>query len=318
MSSSGPFITTLSLRGLDNLHGPTLVNAITTSTLRSLTTIDLRGCRSLADQDICRLIEAAPRLQKLNLRGVQATSSAVVRCLARHAPELVELDIARCWDISLCDLTIWLRFMAPGQASALRVLRCGGIKGYSPTAQDFLPLVATRLANLQVLDLQWCSTLFDVDFEEFGKALLKGNAQPSRLTHLNLSSCASISTETLTHLAKRLPNLTHLELASLPQLFRDVQGRKQESALIDFLRSIPRLQRLDLEGTGISGNINDRVLDALTPARSQKGEILGRELVELRLGYATGITAEGVIRLIRGCDKLRILEVDVSELMISH
>ncbi|ORX38984.1 hypothetical protein BD324DRAFT_302513 [Kockovaella imperatae] len=309
ISAAGLCIRSLSLKGFDNLYGPTLINSITRSTLSSLQDIDLRGCHNLTDHDLCRLIVASPNLTKLNLRGVQATSTAVIRCLARHTRHLSSLDISRCWDVTLCDLAVWLKFMTDEQAAALQVLRVGGIRGYSPTAQDFLPLVASRFTNLRVLDLQACTTLSDADFEAFATSL-DARGGSCRLTHLNLSNCTSLSGEVFQHLTNRAPGLTHLELASLPLIFGDVEPRHAALPLINMLRTMPLLQRIDMEGTGISGCINDRVLDALTPPRSHRGEILGRDLTELRLGYAAGVTPEGLIRLVRGCGSLGVLELD--------
>ena len=313
VASTAPFISTLSLRGMDHLDGSVLIPAVCqASSLASLTSIDLRGCRSLVDQDICRLIKAAPNLTAVNLSGVQAASTAVVRTIAKHCQRIERIDISRCWDISLCDVAVWLRSISNEAASTLRVLKVGGIKGYSPTALDFLPLVASRLVNLESLDVQGCPTLFDTDFEAFARAI-DTHAVDCTLLHLNISNCSSLTNETLIHLKDRLPMLEKLEMASMSQIFGDQDHGREEKPLIEFLRSVPRLQRLDLEGTGTSGQLTDRTLSALTPARAQQGDVIGKEISELCIGYATGITADGLIRLIRGCDNLCVLEADVSD-----
>jgi len=85
-----------------------------------------------------------------------------------------------------------------------------------------------------------------------------------------------------------------------------------DKGLIRLLKSVPKLERLDLEGTGVFGGVTDDFLDAITPGRHERGEVVGKELVELRIGHAKDVTPEAMIRLVRGCSKLTVLEADVS------
>ena len=310
---SAPFISDLDLRGCDELGGAALLGAMARrSGLTSLTGIDLRGCHALVEQDVCRLIVAAPNLQSLNLRGVQAVSAEVMRTLAKSAEHLEELDISRCWDLSMCDLTLWVRTLTTSQAENTQVLRVGGIKGYSPTAAEFLPLVGERLVNLLCLDLNGSTTVFDSDLEGFARALAL-QPWPRPLSHLVLSGCSGITSSSLLLLAGKTPKLTRLELANLPDAFREHPS--DDFALAEMLRYLPQLQRLDLEGTGVFGGVTDRVLNVMTPVKGQRDETVGQELIELRIGYAKGVTPEGLVKLIRGCHRLRILEADVSDII---
>ena len=273
----------------------------------NLTALDLRGCKRLTSDDVVALLSSASNLQTVNFKGLQAVSSEVVRTLARSVKSLQSLDVSRCWNISLCDLVVFLKMISVPQASGLKVLRLAGIKGYGTTSGEFLPLVAERLINLETLDLLGCTHLFDTDFQQFAE-VLDNEGRVSPLSHLIISGCASLGFETFYHLAKRMPNLINLEAAGMPDAYGDRDADDQ--SLVKLLRSVTRLEKLDLEGTGLYGGVTDRVIDILTPAKGVQG-IVGRNLVELRIGFAREVTSEALIRLVRGCTKLRVLEADV-------
>ena len=312
LHSAQPFITSLSLRGMDNLAGSDLILGLSAEShpgsMRNLTNLDLRGCKRLTSHDIIAIISGAPKLQSANLKGLRSVSSEVMRTLARTARSLRELDVSRCWNISLCDLVVFIKMLHPSPASRFQALRLAGIKGYGTTSGEFLPLLAEQLINLETLDLSGCTHLFDSDFERFAAALnVRGRA--SRLRHLVISGCSSLTSGSFSHLARRVPDMTNLEAAGLHDMYKDRDA--DDHSLVDLLRSMPKLQRLDLEGTGTFGGITDRVLDILTPARGVDG-VVGRELVELRIGFALDVTPEALIRLVRGCTSLLVLEADVS------
>ena len=257
---------------MDNLDGSDLIASLArfnvqdgsstfTSQLHQLTTLDLRGCKRLTSDEVVFLISGAPNLQHVNLKGVQAVSSEVVRNLARTTKSLRSLDVSRCWNITLCDLVVFLKMMTPSQAAGMKVLRLAGIKGYGTTSGEFLPLVAERLVHLDMLDLQGCTHLFDSDFQRFAE-VLDSEGRVSTLKHLIISGCASLDPTTFEHLARRVPELVKLEAAGLPDAYRD--RRADDQSLVNLLRSVPKLERLDLEGTGLFGGVTDRVLDILT------------------------------------------------------
>lgn len=306
LASTQPFVTSLSLRGLDNLAGSDL--HVAGIRLDNLTELDLRGCKRLISDDVASLISSSPNLRTINVKGLQAVSSEVIRTIARTAKSLRSLDVSRCWNISLCDLVVFLKMISPSQAESLEVLRLGGIKGYGTTSGEFLPLVAERLVNLETLDLLGCTHLFDSDFKRFAD-VYDAAERVSTLRHLIISGCSSLGTDTFGYLARRLPDLVKLEAAGMPDAYRG--GDPDDRSLVNLLRSLPNLERVDLEGTGFHGGVTDRVLDVLTPAKGVNG-VVGSELVELHIGYAREVTPEALIRLLRGCHKLLILEADVS------
>jgi F-box/leucine-rich repeat protein 2/20 len=309
LTAAQPFMTSLSLRGMDNLIGADLIAtlAMPGSQLVNLSTIDLRGCKRLTSDEVAILLRAAPHLETVNLKGLQAVSSEVIRTLARTAKSLKSLDVSRCWNISLCDLVVFLKMIAPSQAAGLKVLRLAGIKGYGTTSGEFLPIAAERLVNLETLDLLGCTHLFDSDFHRFAQ-VLDAQGRVSTLKHLIISGCASLDAATFDHLARRMPELIHLEAAGMPDAYRD--RRVDDQSLVNLLRSVPKLERLDLEGTGLYGGVTDRVLDILTPTKGTDG-VVGRERVELHVGYAREVTSEALVRLVRGCSNLLVLEADV-------
>jgi len=148
VDSSRDFITELSLRGMDALCARDLMPAIVGSSATreapcgfpNLTSLDLRGCKSLDPETIQALICAAPKLRSINLKGVQAVTSEVVRELARSSQHLESLDVSRCWNISLCDICVFLRTVTKDQAASIKVLRVGGLKAYGTAAADFFAI----------------------------------------------------------------------------------------------------------------------------------------------------------------------------------
>lgn len=73
------------------------------------------------------------------------------------------------------------------------------------------------------------------------------------------------------------------------------------------------IRRIDLEG---ASEITDAVVGVLTPDDDgggvDEGGGTGMRLEHLVLSYAGRVTAEAMLRLVRGCKRLRVLEVDVS------
>lgn len=332
---SHPYIKSLSLRGMNSLSGHDLVTALIESDsmegmlsacftldslhqLSSLVQLDLRGCKRIWSGQLIAIVRQAPSLRHLNLKGVQGVSGELLRTLARSSNHLESLDVSRCWDISICDMAVFLKMISDVQAAKIQSLRVAGLKAYANAAR-FLGLVAERLVSLEVLDMKGCLPVVDADFATFADVLdREGRISPIR--HLILSNCAGLTSETFGFLAGRVGNLEKLELAGLPDAFPRVQEIQTNDGndlkFIKLLKSLPKLERLDLEGTGLRSGVTDMMLDVLTPPRGYVGDSVGKELVELRIGYARAVTAEGLIRFIRGSPKLQILEADVSVILI--
>jgi F-box/leucine-rich repeat protein 2/20 len=312
VDSSRDFIIELSLRGMDALCARDLMPAIVGSSvtreapygLPNLTSLDLRGCKSLDPETIQALICAAPKLRSINLKGVQAVTSEVAREMARSSKYLESLDVSRCWNISLCDICVFLRTITKDQAASIKVLRVGGLKAYGTAAADILPLVMERLINLETLDLLGNTHIRDADISRACECL-ESRPIPSPLQHLVLSGCTSLSSSIFLSMHSLFSNLTRLELASLPEMF-DENGQG-DKGFHKFLVTLPNLEKLDLEGTGVKGGVNDKMLEALS---CRKGGI--SRLTDLQIGWAKGVTPEGMIRFIRATPSLRVFVADVS------
>ncbi|WWC91423.1 uncharacterized protein L201_006369 [Kwoniella dendrophila CBS 6074] len=203
----------------------------------------------------------------------------------------------------------------------MRCLRIGGLKSYGRHASELLPLIVKRLINLETFDAQGCTHLFDEDFERFTN-MLEGSERESQIKHLNLSGCTALKGKFLHHLKGKLPNLTKLELSNLSCIFMDPNHHSNqpdknasEVGLINFIKTIPKIERIDLEETGKFGGISDSFLDILSRYRSSvdfdlDDQPISRNLMELRLSHAKDITCEGLIKFIKNTPKLQILEVD--------
>ncbi|WVQ94791.1 hypothetical protein IAU59_001874 [Kwoniella sp. CBS 9459] len=322
ITSALPCIRELHLRGMNTLLGNTLLTALSTQDgpsskrwelasrsmwMPNLHSLDLRHCDSLTSTEISFIVSNAPGLRAINLKGVQAVTSEVIRSIAKSCRTLQSLDVSRCWDITLGDIITLIRAMDDHQAGALHTLHLAGIKSVGRYAGDFLPLVAERLIGLETLDLQGCTHIYSGDFQRH-REVLDSLGRQSSITHLNLSGCAALKKDVFKHLAGRFSNLTKFELADLPYLF---DGANDEDAgLIEFLRTTPKIQKLDLERTGQGGGVTDRVMNLLAYGRTTEGKRVGQELVELRISDAKDVTPEAMVRVLKWCSNLRVFEAD--------
>jgi hypothetical protein len=159
----------------------------------------------------------------------------------------------------------------------MKVLRVAGLEGSAKAVID--------RARVEVLDMLGC----DVDDDD-----LVGIHET--ITHLILSS-TNVSIGMFRNLS--LPDLTKLELAHT-RLFR---SSNTSSLLVNFLRTTPHLQKLDLDTVTSRMGINDQVIHTLVD--------FCPDLQELHISNARGISEDALIRLIRGCP-LTHLEADVS------
>ncbi|WVW79127.1 hypothetical protein I302_101092 [Kwoniella bestiolae CBS 10118] len=319
-----PFITTLSFQGLNRLRGAALIPFLSpfdwsphprsdglTVWLPNLRHLDLRGTHRLSPSHISSVIVGSPGLKSINLRAVESCTSEVIRTIARSTRVLESLDVSRCKELTLGDMIFLINAMDESQCSRLTTLKIGGLKSYGRHASEFLPLLARRLVNLEVLDAQECLHLFDEDFERFAMAL-KENGRKSPIRHLNLSGCSALNGQFMVHLTGMLPNLRILEFANLTHLYKEEGGSPDDDLpLMRFMRTIPSIEKIDLDLTGVNGGVTDRVIDSLSKYRSEEtDEIVGKGLRELRIGSAKDVTAEGICRLIRNCEGLGVLEID--------
>ena len=308
LDNSRPFLQHLSLQGMRALpHSLFYDGGEEEYKFYNLGSLDLRGCLSLSVGTLISLVKRAPNLRKLNLRGLRFVNGPVFDEIAK-LEYLEELDISRCIGLRYYPFVLrWLFHLSSEQAARVRCLRMSGV--LDTIEPDFISCVASALPNLQVLDLSHTRSLTDANFRIFAMDLEKSGKTMDSLIHLNISSCPELGPACLTYLAGNVPNLRFLELADLDGMFPDEDS--SDVPLIALLRSLPYLERLDLEGTGQWGGVTDDVLSALTPPAGQT-DVVGSRLVQLSISHAKSVTPRAITRLIKACPNLKVLDADVS------
>lgn len=267
--------------------------------------LDLSGCKTLTENDLCWIISCCPNLRSLNLRGLSAVGPKSIGFIWK-IETLEEIDVSYCRALELPSLLSYIKRISEVQAKNLRSIRAAGLFFRS---NMLLLSIIRRCHNLERLDLQGCHGLTDDMFENFHNYCIEDDKCLTSLTHLNVSN-TPLTPAIFTYLNGHLPNLTHLEMANLSGADNpddDDDGYE----LSKMLKSMPKLRKVDLEDTaGLSG-VSDMVLEALTPMDGDVGTT-GCELEELKIGYAR-VSSGAIVDLIKGCKKLRVLELDVSQ-----
>jgi F-box/leucine-rich repeat protein 2/20 len=86
----------------------------------------------------------------------------------------------------------------------------------------------------------------------------------------------------------------------------------KEDGLLHLLKTTPNIRRLDLEDASL---LTDAFLAAITPSASESSPAEpGHALEHLVISHANGLTNEALLRLIRGCQRLTVLEADSTRL----
>ncbi|KZV65572.1 RNI-like protein [Peniophora sp. CONT] len=343
--SAGPFVRHLDVRGHANLQSSTLENLTNFLTLRHpagstrtdatrLTTLNLAGCRSLTSAALHYLLERTPALVTANLKGLNAVTNETCEVLSATCHALEVLDMSRCKSLSGAGVrTLAGDALRAGRVLMLRELRVAGLKGITDGVLRDLGLAAPAL---EVLDLSYCRDLHNSSIEAFvevdedlpattpgivvlsahqaGRDPNEGRRYRRRVTclrHLSLSNCVLLTDYACAHLAHALPALELLELAGIGAELKD-------DGLILLLETTPLLRKLDLED---ALDITDAVLDTLIPQPVDVGsslsasvQVVGGSLEHLVLSCAVQLTNEGMLDLVRGCPKLRVLEADSTRL----
>jgi hypothetical protein len=172
----------------------------------------------------------------------------------------------------------------------------------SSSAADFLTLVISKLSRLETLDLRGCK-LIPPNALVSACEELRRESRTSTIRHLALSGCTLLRADIFPAMNGLFPELRYLELASTPHLFQR-NSQAERTSLHHFLQTLPYLEKLDIEDTASGGTVNDSTLGVL--ARMS-------HLTDLKVGFADVITPEAMVRFIRDCPSLRVLEVNVSQ-----
>ncbi|KAG0707594.1 hypothetical protein DFH29DRAFT_995020 [Suillus ampliporus] len=333
----GPFIKNMDLTGHAKLDHSTLGQVTTSLCVRSAPTIDfaytqlldinLTGCIALTTQSLHNLIIHSPFLRSLCIKGLKAVDNTTFDVIAL-CPHLTSLNMSRCSNINGDGLRRYANAVLERQGQlALKELRLCGLGGiYDET----LGVLGRAAPSLEILDLSYCRTLHNSALEAFvacteedrgvesvvltarevGREARDNGRYRRRITklrHLSFSNCKLLTDIACSNLAHAVPRLELLELGSIGTAMKD-------EGIVRLLGTTPLLRKLDLED---DPDISDAVLSALTPSPSDGSSSgtteplqTGQALEHLVVSYATNISNEAFLSLMRNCPRLRVLEAD--------
>ncbi|KAL1410925.1 hypothetical protein Q8F55_001868 [Vanrija albida] len=314
---SRPFVRTLTCQGMETLPGSSLTGRDLldlwstdsypvprlSPTFSSLTTLDVRGAHGITTPDLIAIVQISPALKKLNLKGSALHLSLVLSAVADNVDGLEELDVSRCWSLEFLDIEAFVTRLNAQQRAALKSLRLAGLP--AATTNHLLQKLAA-LPNLHTLDLLGCRWLAHDDMQEYIEAL---GGRPSPLRHLVISSCTNLTTEAIELLVGHVPEMRMFEAANLEAVFYI----DPPPTLARLVRSMPKIERLDLEGTGRYGGVCDRMLYELIPGACPGSALEVSQLVELRIGSAKHVTTQALATLVANLPRLSRLEADGTE-----
>ncbi|KAG7452193.1 RNI-like protein [Guyanagaster necrorhizus] len=337
-SVAGPFITSLNFAGHVFLLSTTLTDVadhlcvqLTSSNgvpFTQLTALNFRGCTMLTTQSLHYLLKVSPALEKLDVKGLHIVTNTTCEMLAASCPQLTVLNMSRCPSMDadgiycLCQTAISRK-----RTLLIRVLRLSGLKYVD---DKMMAVVGKACPDLEVLDLSYCRQLHNSALEAFvacgedeilgvetvvlnacqvGRDAGDNNKYRRRITqlrHISLSFCFLLTDIACSNLAHSVPRLEFLELAGIGDDLGD-------EGLIRLLNTTPMIRRLDLEDTA---QITDAVISAITPSVNAEDEAVrdereaGHALEHLVISYASSITDDALLTLIRACTRLKVLEAD--------
>ncbi|KAK0481806.1 hypothetical protein IW261DRAFT_1334115 [Armillaria novae-zelandiae] len=340
-SVAGPFITSLNFAGHVFLLSTTLTDVTdhlcvqrTSSNgvlFTQLTALSFRGCTMLTIQSLHYLLRCSPALEKLDVKGLHIVTNATCEVLAASCPRLTNLNMSRCPGMdadgiyNLCQAAISRK-----QTLLMRVLRLSGLKYVDDKT---MAAVGKACPDLEVLDLSYCRQLHNSALEAFvacgedenlgvetvvlnarqvGRDAGDNNKYRRRITqlrHISLSFCFLLTDIACSNLVHSVPRLEFLELAGIGDDLAD-------EGLIRLLNTTPMIRRLDLED---AAQITDAVISAITPSVKAEDEAssnvrdvreAGHALEHLVISYASNVTEDALLTLIRACTRLKVLEAD--------
>lgn len=295
-----------------------------------LTHLNLRGCSSITTRPLHGLLMCSPLLTDLCLKGLTVVTNSTCDILSSYCPRLVSLDVSRCPNMDAMGIKSWAKSAMQRQEHlCLKVLRLSGLRFID---DDTMFALGRAAPHLETLDLSYARQLHNSALEAFvacndaedeqslGVPTIILNARQAgresndpgtykrrrtRLRHLCLSSCTLLTDTACSNLAHCMPNLETLELAGIGEDLKD-------DGLVHLLNTTPMIRCLDLED---ASDITDAVLATITPleASSNDGETQsepGSSLEHLVISYATNLTDNALLTLVRRCTRLRVLEAD--------
>ena len=341
-ATGGPFITTLDVAGHVHITAATLLrmtnNLCLTSPPQSasfpytqLTAVNLQGCPSLTTRSLHHLLVRSRSLQILCVKGLRAVTNTTCDILSAYNPQLVSLDMSRCSNMDAEGIqNLAAAAISRGEHLQLKVLRLCGLKA---TDDRMMTTLGKAAPYLEVLDLNYARQLHNTGLDAFvacedeaeerqrlGVETIyvsardlgrdSGNAtklrrRVTRLRHLSISSCIMLTDDACSNLAYSVPRLEFFEMAGIGSDLKD-------DGLVRLLNTTPFIRRIDLED---APEVSDALLATLTPPASRSllehaEPTPGHALEQLNISYATQVSDEALLGLVRGCPRLMNLEVD--------
>ncbi|KAH0541349.1 hypothetical protein FGG08_004187 [Glutinoglossum americanum] len=292
MTSAGPFVRDLNLRGCRQLRKPNWRTEALTKSCNNLVNASLEGCR-IEQNPIQDLIVRNHGLMHLNLSGLSGVTNSTCEIIGKSCPQLELLNVSWCSHMDAQGLRKVVE-----HCPKLKDLRAGEISGFESKGS----LECIFNANtLERLILNGCESLTDDALRvlcegintEIDSLTGRTTAPPRKLRHLDLSRCHRLTDTSIKSLAKNVPDLEGLQLSGCKEL--------TDAALKDLISSVPKLTHLDLEEILELTNITLQNL-AEAPCKDR--------LEHLSISYCEKLGDSGMLPLIKACPALRNVEMD--------
>lgn len=324
LGNASNFVRDLKLQGWSHLSSKVLqCSMLSTSYETRLVKLDLRGCWRLSSHSMASVIRASSLLKEINLKGLRSVNRSIMDAIRLGCPQLEVLNISHCRGLSPLDPDFFGKDGRPSWPS-LRSLSAAELAG-----EGLLERLSWATPALQHLDIAQSRAISDDDIKAlvsvprdeylgayrhqedasddavvvFLYATEAGESadgydchglvprRRTKLRHLRLSHCRSLSDTACKYLAHAVPDLEILELAS-------IGGGLRDDGLVRLLGACRKLRKLDLDG---ATELTDRTLIAL--ARS-------KTLTHLGLGFFNLATTEGLLKIVRDCPTIAHLRLD--------
>ena len=343
LRSSSSCVRTLDTAGWRDLPGDLLISAMqargTVDT--GLEKLDLQGCREIGPHELWWLIRHSPRLKWLSLRGLNRVYPEHIHALA-SCPLLEYLDLAFCKNLPVKCVALLTSMDRP----SMRELRISGFEGSKE-----LFLIATRMPNLQTLDMAYCPDLTDENIkhlvspssEEWVPELAKMNAarcrrdsvfRDVRIAFLTAGQAGQAAAE-----FTGCNGLVPRRILKLRKLVLSQCSRLTDQSCQYLAHAVPALEIFEMASADGNSNlqtaglvdlfktcpairkidlegaldIDDDFLSTVTPRPSdESSNAVGSRLETVCLGFAGNVTAGAMLDMIRQCSRLKHLDIDVS------
>jgi F-box/leucine-rich repeat protein 2/20 len=224
-------------------------------------------------------------VETLKLRALPAfVSSTCYSVIAKHMTKLKYLDVSLCRNL----LAAALLDLAQPELQTLLAAKIPSMDDATVSG------VMQSFPKLRDLDLGYSRNITDAAFAKWPGESVGG----TQLRTLRLSSCVRLTDQACWNLVAKVQELECLEMAS-------IGGNLREAGLIKLLETLPELRKIDLED---ATNLSDRVIAALTPGRNSHGKYAFSPLEHAVLTNLPEVTEPALIRLVRACPSLKIVE----------